>query len=95
MLFACQTYNPSLENPMVVYVSIVEGGDGQAGSACRAFYSVAIFAYVYAVTLAASESCQSPRFATLTASLGIGVHLATGQAKYWSIVRKNEKYLEG
>ena len=80
---------------MVIYVSVVEGCDGQALIACRAFYAFAIFAYVFAVTLAASESCESPRFATLTASLGIGVHLATGQAKYWSIVRKNEKYLEG
>ena len=88
MLFACQTYNPSLENVVVVYVSIGEGADGQAGSACRAFYAVACFACVYAVTLAASESCQGLRFATLTASLGIGVHLATGQAKYRSIVRK-------
>ena len=63
---------------MVIYVSVVEGCDGQALSACRAFYAVAIFAYVFAVTLAASESCESPRFATLTASLGIGLHLATG-----------------
>ena len=63
---------------MVIYVSVVEGCDVQSLIACRAFYTFAIFACVFAFTVAASESRESSRFATLTASLGIGLLLPTG-----------------
>ena len=96
MLFACQTYNLSLEDVVVVYVSRGEVGQGQHGSACRARYPLAFSAHVHAFTFAAPEGCQGLRFATLRASLGIGFCVATGLADYRSIVRKkNEKHLEG
>ena len=63
---------------MVIYVSVVEGCDVQSLIACRAFYTFAIFACVFAFTVAASESRESSRFAALTASLGIGLLLPTG-----------------
>ena len=88
IVFAFQTYNFSLEDVVVVYLPRGEVCQGQHGSACGARYPLARFAHVHALTFAAPEGHQGLRYATLTASLGIGLCVATGLADYRSVVRK-------